>query len=318
MIISASRRTDVAAFYSQWFANRVEAGYCTVPNPFNRKQVSYVSLKPKDVDVIIFWTRNPKPLFSHLVKFNQQGFHYYFQYTVLNNPRIIDEKVPDLETSLKTFKALAELIGPERVIWRYDPIFFSEITGIQFHIDNYKYIAGQLKGYTKRSVISIVDMYNKAKGRLKKLEDKGVKLYLYNGEASQNFDYFMKSIVDIAYTNSMEIVSCSEPLDLTSYGITPGKCIDDNYIERIFNIKVTHTKDTSQRAACGCVQSKDIGMYDTCLFGCQYCYATSSFDQAKINYQEHDPHSPSLSGWYDIAPPPSNLDLFKDDANKLT
>lgn len=302
MIISASRRTDIPAFYSEWFMNRVKAGYCAVPNPFNRNQVSYVSLDPKDVDVIVFWTRNPKPLFPHLDTLTELGFRYYFQYTVMNNPREIDPKSPPVESAIRTFQKLSEKLGPEKVIWRYDPMVFSETTGAQFHREAFESIAHSLQGYTQRVVVSIVDDYRKARKRMRELAAQGINIVPYDGQSSDRFDSLMRTISAIAGDSGMEIVSCAEDFDLRQYNISPGKCIDDELIMRVFNLDVVHKKDKAQREACGCVTSKDIGMYDSCLFGCQYCYATQSFDLAKTNFTEHNPASPSIVGWYDAKP----------------
>ncbi|MEA3407000.1 MAG: DUF1848 domain-containing protein, partial [Chloroflexota bacterium] len=299
MIISASRRTDIPAFYAQWFMNRVRAGYCTVPNPYNREQVSRISLHPEDVAVIVFWTRHPPPLFKHLRELDQRGFKYYFHYTVLDNPRTLDRRTPALVTSIEAFRALADTIGPDRVIWRYDPIVFSNETPVDFHLSKYEEIAFALKGYTSRSVISILDIYRSISHRLESLEEKGLKVVEHTEVPSKDFCALMTGLVEIATANDMEIASCAEPLGLERYGIMPGKCIDDVYIRDIFGIQVTDKKDPYQREACGCVVSKDIGMYETCLFGCQYCYATRSFDRARQNYREHDPQSPSLIGWYE-------------------
>ncbi len=299
MIISASRRTDIPAFYTKWFLNRIKAGYCTVPNPFNRNQVSYVSLKPEDVDVIVFWTRNPAPLIPHLKELDDQGYRYYFQFTVVEYPNEIDPKTPPLSSTIKTFIKLSDLVGPERVIWRYDPIVLSKLTGTQFHIAHYEKIANELQDHTSRSVISVVDLYRKASRRLDDLRKLGIEIINYQGQPNENLDCLMEYLVQSASSHKFEILSCSEVLDLTKYGIKKGKCVDDDYIQRVFNIPVSRKKDTSQRAECGCVISKDIGMYDSCLFGCQYCYATTSFKRAKINNEQHDPASPSLLGWYE-------------------
>lgn len=294
MIISASRRTDIPAFYSKWFINRIREGYCTVPNPFNSKQISHISLNSNDVDVIAFWTRNPKPLVPYLRELEQRGYLYYFQFTLMDNPCLIDTKTPSLSSSLRTFQKLSSLIGPEKVIWRYDPIVISNITDIEFHISTYKNIAEVLNGYTQRSVISILDIYSKLKKRLNSLKEKGVEIIDCNEAFGRDYDELMNLLAPIASENRMEIVSCAEELDLMKYNIHPGKCIDDEYIERVFGIGVTHKKDPSQRKACGCVVSKDIGMYNTCLFGCQYCYATNSFEQARTRHKSHDPNTTSL------------------------
>jgi predicted adenine nucleotide alpha hydrolase (AANH) superfamily ATPase len=299
MIISASRRTDIPAFYAEWFINRIRAGYCAVPNPFNPSQVSQVSLRPEDVEVIVFWTRNPLPILPYLGELDQRGYGYYFLYTVMNNPREIDPKSPPLKTSLKTFQKLADRIGPQKVVWRYDPIFFSTITGPRFHRKTYKHIAQALSKYTRRSVISITNVYRKTRKRLQTLESGGVELQDCEGEA---FGNLMAAFAKVAHENGMAIFSCAEESGWRTYGILPGKCIDDAYIKAVFGLEVSHKKDPSQRKACGCIVSKDIGMYDSCIYGCIYCYATTSFEQAKVNYGRHHPNSPSLIGPCDAAP----------------
>ena len=281
--------------------NRIRAGYCTVPNPFNRKQVSYVSLDPKDVDVVVFWTRNPRPILVHLRELDERGFRYYFQYTVMDNPRILDPKTPSLQNAIATFQSLADAIGPEKVMWRYDPIVFSSITTPAFHEATYRRIAEALHGYTFRSVISIVDLYRKTKKHLRNLESDGFKLTPCYGDI---FADLMRSMARCARENGMTVVTCAEEKNLSLYGIEPGKCVDDEYIERTFGISVINKKDPSQRKACGCVVSKDIGMCHTCLFGCRYCYATSSLERAQANHSKHDPNSPSLIGWYEAEKKP--------------
>ncbi|MBI2875311.1 MAG: DUF1848 domain-containing protein [Candidatus Tectomicrobia bacterium] len=298
MIISASRRTDIPAFYTEWLMNRIRAGYCTVPSPFNRNQISTISLKPEDV-VIVFWTRHPRPLLPHLTELDERGYRYYFQYTVMENPRLIDPQTPPREASLETFRRLADRIGADRVIWRYDPILFSTITDAGFHQRTYEKIAQGLRGYTSRSVISIVDPYRKTERRLRELAGQGIAWLTCEGEA---LEALIRGLARIAAEQGMKIVSCAEKIDLRPYGVQPGKCVDDQLIAKAFGIEVPGEKDPVQREACGCVASKDIGMYDSCLFGCQYCYATTSFERARTNHQAHDPGSPSLLGWYEAKP----------------
>lgn len=311
MIISASRRTDLPALYTSWLMNRIRAGYCTVPNPFNRRQITYVSLKPEDVDALVFWTRNPKPLLPYLPELDQRGYRYYFQYTLMKNPAELDPKALPLPSALATFQELAACMTPEKVIWRYDPIVFSPKTDAYFHQDTYQQIAEALQGSTHRSVISIVDIYRKTQKRLGKLAEQGLEILSDDQQTAPWFEGLMRAFVSIAHENGMEIVSCAEDRDLRPYGIRPGKCIDDEYINTVFDREVTHKKDTSQRQECGCVVSRDIGMYDTCVYGCQYCYATSSFERAQKNREQHDPASPSLIGWYEVKTQASN-ELSKD------
>jgi hypothetical protein len=316
MIISASRRTDIPAFYATWLINRLRAGYCTVPNPFNRVQVSTVSLKPADVDVIVLWTRNAAPLLSHLEAIDDMGFRYYFQYTLVNYPRELDQNGPALEASLATFRRLSDQIGPDKVIWRYDPIVFTKVTDLDFHIVNYRRIAEALKGYAKRSVISIMDVYQKFQGRMKALEEQGFPVD--RSLPGDRIDALMESISKTAAENGMEVFTCAEEKDLSRFGIRSGKCVDDEYIGKTFGLDVSHQKDPGQRKACGCVVSRDIGMYDTCLFGCQYCYATADFEQAKVNHANHDPQSPSLVGWVEREARRNDLqpEMFKDGPEK--
>ena len=207
MIISASRRTDIPAFYAPWFMQRVRAGFCDVPNPFNRHQVSRISLRPQEVDAIVFWTRNPRPLLASLDELDALGYRYYFQYTILDNPRTIDPKTPPVGAAVETFQQLADRIGPARVIWRYDPIVLSSVTDASFHQERYAWIAEQLRGYTTRSVISIVDVYRKAARRLHALAAQGVTFPDQAPETLPGFADLLRSLVATAVQNGMEMVS---------------------------------------------------------------------------------------------------------------
>jgi hypothetical protein len=272
-----------------------------VPNPFNRQQIARISLLPKDVDVIVFWTRNPRPLFPYLEELDERGYRYYFQYTLLGYPPQIDSHNPPLQASLKTFRELAQRVGPERVIWRYDPIVLSEATPPAYHRAAYARLAQALTGCTGRSVVSLMDDYPKLRGRLQEMARQGARqLPVSEGESGFEGDLpnwlgdLLRDLAAIALSHRMEMVSCAEERNLLPFGIRPGKCVDDGYIQRVFGLEVTHAKDPGQRNACGCVVSKDIGMYDSCLFGCRYCYATTSFGRARANYLRHDPNAPSL------------------------
>jgi hypothetical protein len=276
-----------------------------VPNPFNRRQVRRVSLKPDDVDVIVFWTRSARPLFPYLDELQARGYRFYFQYTLLGYPAEIDPHTPPLDKSLDTFCELAERIGPQRVIWRYDPLLFTERTPPDYHRDQFARIAGALHGYTSRVVISILTLYPKIRAGLEEMGRQGAPL-MDAGEfgsawiQSPWFGGLMQDLVSIAGFSGMHLTSCAMQFDLREYGVRPGKCIDDEYIAAVFGLQVDPTKDPGQRKACGCVISQDIGMYDTCLFGCRYCYATSSLARAQANHASHDPRSPSLMGIHDI------------------
>lgn len=305
LIISASRRTDIPAFYSEWFMNRIHAGYCTTVNPYNRKQISYVSLKPPDVDVIVFWTKNPEPLMKHLKDLDDRGYRYYFQYTLTGYPRTIEPNLPGINKEIETFKKLADLIGPARVIWRYDPIIISNATGMDYHKKQIDYIARELEGNTERLVVSIVDEYRKAKTNFNRLESQSI--FIKRETTELDIEELIDYIVALARNRKMEAFSCAEVLNLTPFGLMPGKCIDDCYIQKVFGINVISEKDKSQRLECGCVISKDIGAYDTCLHGCQYCYA-GTLSAAIKNKSNHFPDSPSIFGRYETQQPKKEND----------
>lgn len=270
MIISASRRTDLPAFHAGWFINRLRAGYCLVVNPIDPGRISRVSLRPEDVDCLVFWTRDPRPLLPRLPELDRSGFRYYFQYTLLGNPRILDPLVPDPAAAVRTFRTLVERIGPDRVIWRYDPIVLSSQTGPEFHLRIFGEIASALRGFTRRVVVSFLDIYPAIAPRLRRLEKGGCKIVEPSPESLARL---VPGLAGIAGENGMEVQSCAEKIDLRPWGIKPGKCVDDGLIRRVFGISVSGRKDPGQRKLCRCAVSRDIGVYGTCRFNCVYCYA---------------------------------------------
>jgi hypothetical protein len=308
LIISASRRTDIPAFYAPWFINRVRAGYCAVPNPYYPSRVSRVSLRPDDVSAFVFSTRNPRPLMRHLDELDDLGFKYYFLITLVNNPRSIDPKSPPAEASAAAIQELAEKIGPRRLIWRYDPIVLSSQTGLDYHLENFTRLAASLHGATTRCIISILDEYPRARSRLDALRRSGLEIFA--GARLQGLvDELVPRLVERAARQGIHITSCAERFDLKPLGVEPGKCIDDRLLSDLFGLAPSGKKDPSQRPECGCVPSRDIGMYHSCLFGCAYCYATRSFAEARRNYDRHDPNSPSMLGWIEAPEPSDNAQL---------
>lgn len=273
--------------------NRIRAGYCTVPNPFSAGQISYVSLKSEDVQAVVFWTRNPKPLMKYLPELDRAGYRYYFQYTVIGYPASIDPKSPPLNVAVKTFRELSALIGKERVIWRYDPILFSNETSSEWHVKQISSLIEKLKSFTKRLVISFIDPYRKTKIRMEKERVGGFRLAPDAFEASV-YNELIGWIGREAGNAGLEAQTCAEAADLEKLGIKHSKCIDDGLIRKIWGITVSGRKDPSQRKWCGCVTSKDIGVNNTCLFGCKYCYATSATKTAENNFKKHSKKSPSL------------------------
>jgi hypothetical protein len=290
MIISASRRTDIPAFYATWFMNRLREGYVLVRNPFNGHD-SRVDLTPESADVIVFWSKNPRPLMGHLDDIDAMGHKYYFLFTLNNNPKILEPSVPCFDKLAAAFRELSNRLGSDRVVWRFDPILITSITPEEFIINNFEKIARELRTYTKRVIISFCDYYSKVKANLGKLESqRGIVCKDISGDMPRK-QRIASSLADIARANSMEIFSCAEYGDLSSCGLRRSKCIDDELIRSIFGVSVSPAKDKGQRKECGCVPSRDIGAYNTCGHGCVYCYAT-----IKSGMLLHDPESPWLSG----------------------
>lgn len=299
MIISASRRTDIPAFYSKWFINRIREGYVLNKNPFNANQIKRIPLTPYQVDAIIFWTRNPKPLIRYLDELDEKGFNYYFQYTITGYPRELETHTPSPYKAIETFIELSDKIGKEKVIWRYDPIIFTKFTKFDEHIRLFDKISKSLENKTNKVVISFADPYKKITKKLDAIEYKDIL------EEKSRLYELAKIMSDIAKSRNMIIETCSEEIDLDYCNIQHGKCIDDNLIENLFNINLNVKKDKNQRKECGCVQSVDIGVYNTCSHGCTYCYATFSDKTVEKNKLIHNPNSPMLIG---------NLEDLNDEA----
>ena len=270
MIINASRRTDIPSFFAGKFMEAIRAGRIDVPHPRAPGKTSRVSLAPEEVEAIVFWTRDPRPLLPHLEELDARGFFYYFQYTLLDGPEALDPRGPGGEEAIAAFRRLAETIGPERVIWRYDPIVFSNRTGPAYHRERFTRLAARLAGATKRVVVSLVDFYRPAVRRFRLLEKEG---FAVREPSPEDLADLVPAMVETAAGRGMEIQSCAEEIDLERFGVRPGKCVDDRLLSRLCGRPVSARKDPRQRKACGCVESRDIGIYGTCRRGCVYCYA---------------------------------------------
>lgn len=286
MIISASRRTDIPAFFLEWFFKRIKDGFLFVRNPMNLHQISRIKLSPDVVDCIVFWSKNPRKMVNNLDLL--KGYNYYFQFTITGYGQRLEPNVPTQQEAIDTFVLLSHLIGKERLIWRYDPIILTDKHDYHYHAGNFENIARQLKGKTNRCVISFVDMYKKTMRNMStiKLSEistaKMVKLSTILSKICSQYD--------------LELASCAEAVDLTTYGVKHGKCIDNKLIEEISGFALNIDKDPTQRPECGCMASVDIGAYNTCPHECLYCYANYNHDLVHKNYALHDPDSPLLFG----------------------
>lgn len=287
MILSVSRRTDIPNYYSDWFYNRIKEGFVCVRNPMNPHQVSRITLSPEVVDCIVFWTKNPAPMLERMDELS--SYQYYFQYTLTGYGKDVECNLPNKkEVLIPAFQNLAERIGSNRVVWRYDPILFNEVYTPEYHLKAFRQIAEALNGYTDQCVISFVDTYAKNKASMKALG---------TYELSQvELLAFTRELCRTANANGIRVVSCAEQMDLSECGVEHGSCIDKGRIEEILGCSIEVNRDKNQRPECGCVESIDIGTYNTCKTGCHYCYANHSFEGVTRNNGKYDLYSPLLCG----------------------
>ena len=287
MIISASRRTDIPAFYGEWLVNRLRAGEVLVRNPMQSKQVSRILLTPDAVDAIVFWTKNPEKFISRLPEIDALGYAYYFLFTLTPYDATLEPAVPEKGKILEVFRRLSRLIGPERVVWRYDPVVLTDRFTPEWHTAAFSRLAGELSGYTDRCIISFLDDYRKIRSRMRDIR------YVLPDTAAMG--ELAGRFADAAGKQGIALLTCSQDIDLSCHGIMHSRCIDAELIERISGRRLLRVKkDSSQRHACGCVESRDIGSYNTCGHGCLYCYAMSSQAKTFAAGQGYDSLSPLL------------------------
>lgn len=333
VLISASRSTDIPAFYADWFFYRLDkAGYSAWTNPFNGVK-SYVSYK--DTRFIVFWSKNPKPLLRYLPILKQRRIGCYIQYSLNDyEEEELEKNVPPLKQRIETFKQLVNALGKGHVIWRFDPLVLTDNIDIAKLLDKIENIGNQLLGYTEKLVFSFADIlsYRKVQANLQKANVNYIDWQDWQmREFSQKLSVLNKKW-------NYELATCGEKIDLTEFGINKNHCVDDNLIIKLaYNDKklmdylkvkmysmsqaslfgeieplpegaiilpngmyALHgdNKDKGQRAFCGCIKSKDIGEYNTCVHGCEYCYANASKQSAVMNYKCHkdNPWSETITG----------------------
>jgi DNA repair photolyase len=313
IIISASRATDIPAFYGEWFIKRWEDGYLKWTNPFNGQPL-YVSFK--NARCVVFWSKNPRAMMKHLDWLDAHVPNYYFQFSLNDYDKEgYEAKVPPLQSRLKTFKELSQRLGKKRVVWRFDPLILTQELDIDELLRRVKNIGDELHAYTAKLVFSFVDIsiYKKVQSNLNKEH------VPYIEWTQPLMDTFAKRLSELNKEWGLELATCTEKIDLDAYGISHNKCIDDDLMVDLFShdkelmeflgieiepadlfsdgkvVKTKKLKDKGQRADCGCIMSKDIGAYNTCPHECNYCYANTSKELAKQNYQKHKEYPDSES-----------------------
>lgn len=285
MIISASRRTDIPARWTEWFLRRVREGFAVARNPMNPKQERRVSLRPEDVDAVVFWTKNPAPLLPRLAEL--ADYAYYFQFTVTPYGPDIEPGVPDKEKEITPlFRRLADTIGPERVIWRCDPLLVGGRYGVDFLLRSFEKFARAFEDFTHCCVFSYLDNYRGMACAARELgfraPDEAEKLAL------------ARELAPMAQACGMTLESCAEDINLEQFGIKHTSCVDAALIEKITGRPLAREKDKNQRQHCRCAPATDIGAYDTCPNGCKYCYATHSAKKTAANIANRDENAPYL------------------------
>lgn len=320
VIISASRSTDIPAFYSEWLLNRIRKGYCVWINPFNQQKhyISFCNCK-----VIVFWTKNPAPIIPYLPILDEMGIHYYFQFTLNDYEKEgFEPNIPSLENRIATFKNLSKLIGTEKVIWRFDPIILSHATPPRTILTKAWNIGNKLQGCTNKLVFSFVDILTYRKVQNNLIKETGI-FDKENIETAEGTEIQKEEIAsglsklrDIWHERgwNISLATCAEDIDLSKFNIEHNRCIDGELLSKLFHYdkellyylhtgnlpepnlfgstpeipqKAKSLKDKGQRKACGCIISKDIGMYNTCRHFCVYCYANTSRKVVSGNEQRH-------------------------------
>lgn len=287
MIISASRRTDIPAFYAEWFFKRIHQRTVLVRNPMNFHHISQVDLSPDVVDGIVFWTKNPAPMLPRLDEL--RAYTYYFQFTLNAYGKDVEPHVPSKnEIVIPAFQKLSQRIGKDKVIWRYDPILLNADYSMTYHLRYFQSLAAKLSGYTEKCTISFLNMYKKTERNLRPLA-------VFAPTADQKTE-LMQRLAETAKQFGIVCDTCAEEMDFGQWGIGRARCIDNERLGRLGGYTLFVAKDKNQRPDCGCAASIDIGAYNTCEHGCRYCYANFSTVMVQKNAGVHDRESPLLYG----------------------
>ena len=296
MIIHTGNRTDIPAFYSKWFLNRIKAGFVLVRNPYNPQAVTKFRLDPSVVDLIAFCTKNPAPMLPHMKLL--EPFGQYWFVTITAYGKDIEPNVPPKEKVMEDFKRLSEIVGVDSIGWRYDPIFIDEKHTVKWHLSHFEQMAKNLSGYTMTCVISFIDLYKKVERNFPEAKEVSTEDRLYLG----------KECIRIAGENGMVIKPCAEGTDLAAFGADCSGCMTQATFETALHthLNVPSGTGTQRKGACACILGSDIGAYDTCGHLCRYCYANTDARLVMENMKKHNPNSPFLLG------EPMPEDVIKD------
>ncbi len=284
MILNTGSRTDIPAFFSSWFYQRVREGFVLVRNPYHPTRVSRYRLTPKLIDCLVFCTKNPAPMFEELSLLD--SFHQYWQVTITPYGRDVEPYVPPVDQVISAFRKLSRAKGLRCVGWRYDPILLYGPYSLEEHIRSFEKMACALEGYTDHCVISFIDLYRKTCRNFPGIRSVNREERLAIGEA----------FARIGHEHGIRIRTCCEGGELAAFGIDCSGCVTREVIERAVGGTLCVPRTKPALPDCGCLLGNDIGVYNTCGHGCLYCYANESTEAVNANLRLHDPSSPFLIG----------------------
>ena len=299
MILNTGSRTDIPAFYSDWFYNRIQEGYCLVRNPYYPEQVTKYVLSPQVIDAIVFCTKNPQPMLDRLSMLSQYCTFWFV--TITPYEQDIEPYVPHWSKVIDSFRYLSRQVGVDRMSWRYDPVFISQKYSVSYHIERFEQMAEDLQGYTRQCVVSFIDLYEKTKRNFPQARR------VTAAQQEQLIEAFSK----IAAAKGMQIHLCCEDRALTRANVDADGCLSQTVLERAIGSALHVPKKKMARDACSCLLGADIGMYNTCGHGCLYCYANYDNESVRVNRKLHDPASPLLIGHL------HETDIIKEAEQKL-
>lgn len=285
MIVNVGGRTDIVNYYSEWLMNRINEGFAYSRNPLFENNVSKISLKPEDVDCLMFCSKNYRPMLKYMKEIKEK-YKIICHYTITAYDKTIEPNVPSIDKSIKTLIELSKIVGKEKILWRYDPILLTKKYTIEKHLQTFDYMAKQITPYVQRCIFSFVEMYKKLAYNMPEIipftESDKIKILKGIGEISKKYNLYTQT--------------CGTDENNEKYGIHVSGCTTPEILEMANGIKYKNLKSKPMRKGCHCLTSRDIGAYDTCLNGCKYCYANKRPDLAKENVKLHDKNSPLLLG----------------------
>lgn len=285
MILNTGGRTDTVQYYTQWLLKRFEEGYVCSRNPLFPNKVTRYDLTPDKVDAIQFCSKNYEPILADLPKITGR-FPTYFHYTITAYGKDVEPGVPSIEKSIETLKKLSAIVGKQRLAWRYDPVLLTSAYTVETHMQTFDRMARELTPYVDRCIFSFVEMYKKLEVNMPEL----IPL------TERDKTALAKGLGEIAATYGLWLQTCGTNGDYSQYGIHPSGCMTLEMMGKANGIVFRSLKHRGMRQGCHCIETRDIGAYDTCLNGCKYCYANNRPEKAFENFKLHDPDSPLLLG----------------------